>query len=718
MKNFLKKIKFSKVVNILVATMMLFAIIPPARAMAAGTKTISDVTRVTRQGLIDWLTSHESDAYYLTTPYKPYDWRSPNGDPNNYGDADWTPGMNCTGFVWHTLTKAGGSGVPALSNPRWWTWIVNNDIEHYDFVTKEEMLSSGILEKGDIIWIWDENVGRDNLSDFHHVGFFWGNTSSDDLFWHSIADNVISWIGYNRISDIHGKVSPVSYTVLKLQNSGYIDLTKHSANTTISTGNACYSLQGAVYTIYRDLECTQVVATMTTDGTGYATQSISLPVTTYYVKETSPALGYALDSVVYPVQVIQGQTTRVNTAAGGVVYDKPQNNTAIMFSRKIDSETTSTTPQGKASFENAHFEIKYYDGYYSTTDQSWIAGATPKRVWVVKTDINGMARLSDDYIVSGDSFYHDASGMIITLPLGTVTIQEIKTSEGYLLGNQPIFIQQITSNNSLEFAETFNAPEVPEQVKRGDLKLIKAEANTFNRLANVQFKITSKTTGENHIIITDSNGFASTEASWNPHTQNTNRGQSDEDGVWFGEINAIRNDVGALPYDTYIINELRGSLINFRPLIPPFDITISRDSYTVDLGTLLNEAPIVPQIGTTTLDGYTGGKYVSADVETTITDTVSYSNLISNNEYTIVGVLMDKDTGTPIQVNNRDVRVEQTFMATDTTPTTSGTIDMTFTFDASSLGGKDVVIFEYIYYEDTLIGSHEDLDDDDRATSC
>ena len=41
------------------------------------------------------------------------------------------------------------------------------------------------------------------------------------------------------------------------------------------------------------------------------------------------------------------------------------------------------------------------------------------------------------------------------------------------------------------------------QIKRGDLEGVKIGAGTHKRLANVPFKITSKTTGESHIVVTD-----------------------------------------------------------------------------------------------------------------------------------------------------------------------------------------------------------------------
>ena len=69
---------------------------------------------------------------------------------------------------------------------------------------------------------------------------------------------------------------------------------------------------------------------------------------------------------------------------------------------------------------------------------------------------------------------------------------------------------------------------------RGDIEGVKIGAGTHKRLADVPFRITSKTTGENHVVVTDDNGQFSTSADWASHKHNTNAGKTSEDGVWFG----------------------------------------------------------------------------------------------------------------------------------------------------------------------------------------
>ena len=124
---------------------------------------------------------------------------------------------------------------------------------------------------------------------------------------------------------------------------------------------------------------------------------------------------------------------------------------------------------------------------------------------MLKTDKNGRTSLArvtldkDKYFVSGDSFYTSTNGNI-TLPIGTVTVQETKAPSGYLLSDNSVHIQQITSNTTAERVTTFvepseDAPTVREQVKRGDIAFNKVHGEEMTGLANVPFKITSKTTG-------------------------------------------------------------------------------------------------------------------------------------------------------------------------------------------------------------------------------
>ena len=160
-----------------------------------------------------------------------------------------------------------------------------------------------------------------------------------------------------------------------------------------------------------------------------------------------------------------------------------------------------------------------------------------------------------DYLVYGDDFYYQSDGKTPCLPLGKLVITETKAPEGYLL-NGEVFTAYITSAGMKETVKTYNEQSVPEQVKRGDLEFVKVSDGDLKRLEGVPFTITSLTTGESHTIVTDKNGYASTAASWNRHSHNTNAGKTSEDGIWFG-TSKPDDTKGALIYDDYEIAEQR-----------------------------------------------------------------------------------------------------------------------------------------------------------------
>ena len=98
---------------------------------------------------------------------------------------------------------------------------------------------------------------------------------------------------------------------------------------------------------------------------------------------------------------------------------------------------------------------------------------------------------------------------------------------------------------------------ISNQVIRGDLNLSRLLTAARNRLANVPpFKITSKTTGESHVIVTDANGYASTSSKWNKHTANTNRGESSKTASGSAPPNRMIPKA-LLIYDTYTLAEQR-----------------------------------------------------------------------------------------------------------------------------------------------------------------
>lgn len=514
--------------------------------------------------------------------------------------------------------------------------------------------------------------------------------------------------------------------LITFHNKGKLKLKKASSNPGISDNNPCYSLEGATYGVYSDPGCTQQVGTLTCNASGDS-NVIDIAPGTYYVKETKAGKSYALDEGVHKVNVSGGQTATVN------VSDAPQNDPADMLVAKVDAETGKASPLGAGTLAGAEFTVKYYDGFY--TKENLPEKAT--RTWVLKTDKDGSTGLlaakldPSTYFVSGDSFYTSADAKRYTLPLGTVTIQETKAPAGYLLSDSTVHLQQVTSNTSSEFVSTFvepseDAPTVREQVKRGDIAFNKVHGEDMTGLTGVPFKITSKTTGESHIAITDVNGILTTEASACPHTQNTNcndaalnaDGTVDEsrlsidNGLWFsgskGAQTAADDAKGALPYDTYTFEELRCSANDSLNLVK-FEVTVSRDAYTIDRGTV-DDNPI--EIGTTATDGADGDHKLLASNQAEIVDTVSYKGLKKGTEYELKGTLMDAETGEALKDT---AGKEITATAKFTPKASSGKQKVKFKFDATLLGGHKAVVFERLYLDGKVQATHEDPEDEDQT---
>lgn len=513
--------------------------------------------------------------------------------------------------------------------------------------------------------------------------------------------------------------------LITFHNKGKLKLKKASSNPGISNNNPCYSLEGATYGVYSDSGCTQQVGTLTCNASGDS-NVVDIAPGTYYVKETQAGKSYALDEGIHQVNVSGGQTATVN------VTDAPQNDPADMLVAKVDSETGKASPLGAGTLAGAEFTVKYYDGFY--TQENLPEKAT--RTWVLKTDENGRTSLArvtldkDKYFVSGDSFYTSTNGNI-TLPIGTVTVQETKAPSGYLLSDNSIHIQQITSNTTTERVTTFvepseDAPTVREQVKRGDIAFNKVHGEDMTGLAGVPFKITSKTTGESHIAITDVNGILTTEASACPHTQNTNgndaalhaEGTVDEsklsidNGLWFSGSKdaqtAADDSKGALPYDTYTFEELRCTTNTSLNLVK-FEVTVSRDAYTIDRGTV-DDNPI--EIGTTATDSTDGDHKLLASNQAEIVDSVSYKGLKKGTEYELQGTLMDAETGEALKgMDGKEITATAKF----TPKASSGKQKVKFKFDATLLGGHKAVVFERLYLDGKIQASHEDPEDEDQT---
>lgn len=329
--------------------------------------------------------------------------------------------------------------------------------------------------------------------------------------------------------------------------TGMLELYKESDRTDWTEGNPCYSLEGAVFGVYSP-GAQAPLYEITTDENGYG-RIEELPIGTYEIAEIKSPEGFALDKARYTVTVGEGEVCRYRCV------EQAQNHPLETVLIKIDSETGEQSAQGCGSLAGAEFEVKWYAGYYESDPAA--DGITARKSWILRTDDKGRLLLSDEAKVSGDEFFRNSSGEI-TLPLGTAVIRETKAPEGYLL-NDEVFVRQITPSGDGATDTLYQTPEVPEQVIRGDLQIVKFlgseddEEDQKTPLEGIVFTVTSKTTGEKIRITTDENGYAST---------------ARDDG-----------ERGGLVFDTYVVSETE-TPEGIEP-VGDFEITISEEGSTL-----------------------------------------------------------------------------------------------------------------------------------------
>ena len=541
-----------------------------------------------------------------------------------------------------------------------------------------------------------------------------------------------------------GTTQTMAYIKIKGEKPKYtVTLTKTSADVKITNGNANYSLEGAVYNVYKayvnpnhDYTNDPVVATFTTQKDGHATLSKKLENGNYVTIEQVAPLGYTLDTSVHRFSV-DGKNTDIP------VVDDPGRIRLII--RKKDSTTGSSTASGNASLAGAVYRVSYLEN-----------GATTYKD--ITTNLAGVADLRD-------------------IPLGLVSVQEISSPAGYKLDTR-VHTYEVHPSQTTPITSELEPADFTEEVMKGQIALHK-QYETLDDLAEEQgaeFDIYLKSAGsfdaaketERDHITTGADGMATTKL---------------------------------LPYGTYVVHQTKGG--NGRQLVSDFDVSISEDGkvYSYDLvntqknaqlkivktsedgvvegikfrvtrledsysaeyvtdaaGEILTETlPIyadkdgttkyqyrVEEMDTEETFGYqlpdpqivelSEGEIVSvsfhnkpvevgtkATVEgekeidpldkVTLTDTVSYIGLVPGKEYKVVGVLMDKLTGEKLLVNGQEIIAETTFIA----EAKNGSVDVTFVFDATGLHGKEIVVFEDLYRENIKVAAHADITDDDQT---
>ena len=514
-----------------------------------------------------------------------------------------------------------------------------------------------------------------------------GYKLNSDVNFQKIQENPLSGVTTFNLPEIPETVIRGGVSVQKLDSE------------TGKTPQGGASLEGIAFSIINDNENTvkvdgktyakgETVKVITTDAKGFATTGAdTLPYGDYIIRETKTNGSYLNTSAEMRVQVredgkVYSFSAEDDVERGGVRLVK------------TDSETGSD-PQNGLSFDGTQFELK------SLNDNPIIVdGKTYAKNQVIDTLV-----IKDGQAVTDPHM----------LPYGTYSVQEVKAPEGYLLDDtvhefrivdDGVLVNPIDHDGSIE-----------NQIMRSDLEFTKKGEDGQDRLAGVAFKLTSEATGESHVAVTDGNGYFSSASSWNKHTHETNGNDwalkadgvidssklDDGAGIWFGGTKPD-DSKGALPYDTYAIEELRCTANEGYQLIET-TVIIGRDGKVYDFGTLTD---VKASITTKAYDPMDGDSLVGMG-EVKVSDKVTYANLFPNRDYKLTAELHDSATGDVLlDASGHPITVEKRFTAQSPT----GFEVVEFTIDTIALGGKTITVYEKLYDDGgSLIAEHTDKSD-------
>lgn len=386
---------------------------------------------------------------------------------------------------------------------------------------------------------------------------------------------------------------------------------------------------------------------------------------------------------------------------GGAVNDQVVKGSGTVKGLKVDAEHDRAVAQGAATLEGAEVTL------YNRSANPVIVGGTE---YAKDAEIKTVSTSADGGYDFG-----------VELPFGTYEVKETKASKGYLLNSE--WSQTFSIREDGQAVDlTDKDEELKEQVARGDFKLDKIDGFSQEEMAGVPFLVTSTTTGESHVVVSDANGIVDTTSAHWRHTDNTNASDAAleggkvadeskltaEAGVWFSgagdEACAADDSRGALPYDTYKVEELRCSKNQGKDLVS-FGVTVTSDGYTVDKGTKEN-ADV--NLGTTLT--YLDGKVAPADKDVKLTDTVQFQH-VAKGDHKLHGELHAVDEA------GRDLGVVATADKQFRNDVTDGTATVDFMVDLSGHQGHKLVAFEYLdgTSSSDSKASHEDLADEGQT---
>ncbi|MFQ9007587.1 MAG: VaFE repeat-containing surface-anchored protein [Eubacteriales bacterium] len=568
-------------------------------------------------------------------------------------------------------------------------------------------------------------------------------------------------LGYTLDTSVHrfsvdGKSTDIS--VVDDPSAVTLTVTKKDSdtNSSVATGNA--SLAGAVYRVSYLQDGSEVHRDITTNSSGRAVLK-GIPIGQIKVQEISSPLGYKLDPTVHIYNVAPHEVTSAEFEL------EPADFTEEVMKGQIALHKQYETLDDLAEEQGAEFDIYLksagsFDAAKETERDHITTGADgmattkdlPYGTYVVHQSKGGNGRqLVSDFDVSisedGKVYSYD---LVNTQKNAQLKI--VKTSEDGVVEGIKFRVTRLEDSYSAEYV-TDAAGEILTET----LPIYADKDGTTKYQYRVEEMDTEETFGyqlpDPQIVELSEGEIVSVSFHNKPvevGTKATVEGEKEIDPLDKVTLTDTVSYIGLVPGKEYkvvgvLMDKLTGEklLVNGQEIIAETTFIAEAKNGSVDVtfvfdATGLHGKEIVvfedlyrenikvaahaditdddqtikvknPEIGTTA--SFEGEKEIDPLDKVTLTDTVSYKDLTPGKEYRVTGVLMDKSNGKELLINGEKVTAEATFVATEA----SGSVDVTFIFDATGLHGKGIVVFEDLYRENVLLATHADINDEGQT---
>lgn len=429
-------------------------------------------------------------------------------------------------------------------------------------------------------------------------------------------------------------------------------------------------LSGAVFEIYADEDITtpdgtvrvkkdELVATLKTNTKGTAT-SKQLYLGKYRVVEKTAPYGFVLNSTVNHIELTYaGQNEKVTNTSTSFTNDRQK---VVINLTKILEQDEKFNIGNNDEILNVSF------GLYADEDLKASNGTViPNNglLEIITCDEKGKSTFTTD------------------LPIGKYYVKEISTDSHYILSDKkyPVAFEYAGQDIATVHISVNDGEPIFNDIIYGTIKGLKIDRETGENIAGALFglfNVEEKEFTENTAILTS---------------------ESNENGIFNFEN---------VPYGEYIIRELKPAE-GYLPNEENYQITISENDEIIEI-TVENDK--IPELKT--IASIDGKKEVGATEVFTLEDVITYKHLVPGTEYTVKGVLMDKATGKPLLIDEKEIRSENTL----TPDEPSGSVTVEFTFDARYIKkDTDIVVFESLYSEDKELAVHADIEDEGQTVT-